>query len=156
MADVPVTEAMWKYLIHSPYLGPPALDSARTFVAPLLSAMRAAGPTTRTATAGCPATPPAGGRLPSRKGLHLMSTLLLGRWDDSGNLVITSSHQIEDGDQAAIDALVRAQDARTAWACEFDVDHHGDAVQRAYEEYVRDDDDADLIDDVQGFEPTTD
>lgn len=83
-----------------------------------------------------------------------MSTLLLGRWNHSGNLVITASHQIADGDQEAIDALVHAQADTSPWACAFDVDRHADAVQRAYEEYVRDDDDADLVDEAQGFEPT--
>lgn len=48
MADVPVTEAMWAYLIHSPYWSPPDIASARTFVTPLLSAVRAPEPTTRT------------------------------------------------------------------------------------------------------------
>jgi hypothetical protein len=83
-----------------------------------------------------------------------MSTLLLGHWDDRGRLVVTSSHQVTDGDQEAIDALVEGQTRSTAWACDFDVDSHRHAVQRAYEEYVRDDD-ADLVDEVQGFEPIT-
>lgn len=95
--------------------------------------------------------------VPEPKGPHhLMSTLLLGHWTHSGNLVITSSHQVEDGDQNAIDALVNGQTSKSSWACSFDVDSHQNAVQRAYEEYVRDDDDADLIDEVQGFEPVTD
>ncbi|MEU0110671.1 hypothetical protein ABZ313_35645 [Streptomyces sp. NPDC006251] len=87
-----------------------------------------------------------------------MSTLLLGRWDHGGNLVITESHQVEDGDQETIDALVADQDNadNMAWACDFDVDHHGDAVQRAYEEYVRDGGGVELIDEAEGFEPVTD
>ncbi|WP_371749275.1 hypothetical protein [Streptomyces sp. NBC_00280] len=94
--------------------------------------------------------------VPEPKGLHhLMSTLLLGHWTHSGNLVITSSHQVADGDQKAIDALVKGQTSKMAWVCAFDVDSHRNAVQRAYEEYVRDDDDADLIDEVQGVEPAT-
>ncbi|AWI32634.1 hypothetical protein [Streptomyces tirandamycinicus] len=87
-----------------------------------------------------------------------MSTLLLGRWDHGGNLVITESHQVEDGDQATIDALVEDQDDADsmAWSCAFDVDRHADAVQRAFEEYVRDGFDAEgLIDEVEGFEPVT-
>ncbi|MFJ8677353.1 hypothetical protein [Streptomyces sp. NPDC093589] len=86
-----------------------------------------------------------------------MSTLLLGRMDHGGTLVIEESHQIEDDDQDTIDALVVGQDNSDsmAWACEFDVDRHSDAVQRAYEEYVRDEGGR-LIDDVEGYEPATD
>ena len=43
-ADVPVTESMWHYLAHSPYWSPPALIAARTFVTPLLAALRAIEP----------------------------------------------------------------------------------------------------------------
>lgn len=94
--------------------------------------------------------------VPEPKGLHhLMSTLLVGHWTHSGNLVITSSHQVVDGVQKAIDVLVNGQTSTTAWACDFDVDSHRNAVQRAYEEYVRDDDDAELIDEFQGVEPAT-
>jgi hypothetical protein len=82
-----------------------------------------------------------------------MSTLLLGRWDHGGNLVIEESHQVEDGDQAAIDGLVDDQgDDGMAWACAFDVDSHSAAVQRAYDEYVRDQDGR-LIDEAEGFDP---
>ncbi|MEU0110672.1 hypothetical protein ABZ313_35650 [Streptomyces sp. NPDC006251] len=49
-ADVPVTDAMWEYLVHSPYWSPPAIEAARTFVAPLLTALRAAEPTSGPAT----------------------------------------------------------------------------------------------------------
>ncbi|MEU3501595.1 hypothetical protein ABZ726_12735 [Streptomyces hundungensis] len=92
-----------------------------------------------------------------------MPTLLLGRYTaefdtyDAGTLVITSSHQIEDGDQDAINALVAALgDDNMAWAAEFDVDSHKAAVQEAYEEYVRDGFDAEgLVDEVEHFEPTT-
>lgn len=44
MADVPVTEAMWAYLTHSSYWSAPALPAARTFIAPLLTALPAAEP----------------------------------------------------------------------------------------------------------------
>ena len=87
-----------------------------------------------------------------------MSTLLLGRWDHGGNLLIEESHQVADDDQEAIDALVEAQDNDDcmAWAAEFDVDSHTAAVQRAYEEYVRDGFGAEgLTDEVEGFEPQT-
>ncbi|MEU5476896.1 hypothetical protein [Streptomyces mirabilis] len=86
-----------------------------------------------------------------------MSTLLLGRWDHSGNLVIEESHKVEDGDQATIDGLVDDQDNSdsNAWSCEFDVDRHSDAVQSAYEEYVRDEGTR-LVDKAEGFEPNTD
>ncbi|MEJ8654669.1 hypothetical protein WKI65_43225 [Streptomyces sp. MS1.AVA.3] len=85
-----------------------------------------------------------------------MSTLLLGRWDWGGDLVIEESHQIEDGDAAA-DALVEGQDdeRNDAWACTFDVDRHSDAVQCAYEEYVAHEGTR-LIDEVDGYEPATD
>uniref|UniRef100_UPI003F496816 hypothetical protein n=1 Tax=Streptomyces sp. CA-136453 TaxID=3240050 RepID=UPI003F496816 len=87
-----------------------------------------------------------------------MSTLLLGRWDH-GTLLIEESHQVADDDQEAIDALVEAQDNddNLAWAATFDVDFHPAAVQRAYEEYVRDGFDAEgLVDEAEGFEPQTD
>ncbi|MGA5411638.1 hypothetical protein ACPCSC_30825 [Streptomyces lavendulocolor] len=85
-----------------------------------------------------------------------MSVLLLGRWDLGGNLVIEESHQIEDGDQATADALVDDQgdENNDAWAAEFDVDRHSDAIQRAYEEYVADEGTR-LIDEVEGHEPVT-
>lgn len=68
--------------------------------------------------------------------------------------MIEESHQVEDGDQAAIDALVEDQDDEhnDAWAVEFDVYGHRDAVQRAYEEYVADEGTR-LIDNVENFEP---
>ncbi|MEW2434387.1 hypothetical protein AB0952_09405 [Streptomyces caniferus] len=86
-----------------------------------------------------------------------MSTLLLGRWDSGGNLVIEESHQIEDGDQTAVCTLVDEQDNENndAWAGEFDVDRHRDAVQRAYEEYVAHEGTR-LIDEAEGHEPLTD
>ncbi|MEU1221314.1 hypothetical protein [Streptomyces microflavus] len=85
-----------------------------------------------------------------------MSTLLLGRWDGSGNLVINESHQIKNGDDDAAEALVNGQDDKRhdAWAAEFDVDRHSDAVQRAYEEYVAHEGTR-LIDEAEGFEPVT-
>lgn len=82
-----------------------------------------------------------------------MSILLLGRWDWGGNLRIDGSHEVVDGDQEEIDRLVDGQgDPNSAWAVEFLVDTHREAVQLAYEEYVADSDGG-LIDDVQGFEP---
>jgi hypothetical protein len=82
-----------------------------------------------------------------------VSTLLIGRRDGDQTLTITESHQVEDGDQVAIDALVGPAFAAGAnWAYEYDVDRHSDAVQRAYEEAVRDYG-AQLIDDVEGHEP---
>ncbi|MGW7196171.1 hypothetical protein [Streptomyces chryseus] len=85
-----------------------------------------------------------------------MSTLLIGLWDDDTTLTITESHQVEDGDQVAIDALVQpAFDSGEAnWAWEYDVDRHSDAVQRAYEEAARDVG-ALLVDEAEGFEPDT-
>ncbi|MFD3422617.1 hypothetical protein [Streptomyces decoyicus] len=86
-----------------------------------------------------------------------MFTLLLGRWDHGGNLVIEESHQILVVDQATAEALVDDQDNENcdAWACAFDVDRHSDAVQRAYEEYVAHEGTR-LIDEAEGFEPVTD
>ncbi|MFI7089488.1 hypothetical protein ACIBUR_38620 [Streptomyces anulatus] len=83
-----------------------------------------------------------------------MSTLLIGRWDrDQTALSITESHQIQDGDQAAIKALVEAAEADGGnWGCTFDVDRHRIAVQRAYEEFAQPLD-AEVIDDVEGYEP---
>ncbi|MGX5183368.1 hypothetical protein ACWKT5_11260 [Streptomyces avermitilis] len=83
-----------------------------------------------------------------------MSTLLLGRWDHGGNLVIEESHQVEDGDQDTIDGLVDDQDNDDgmAWACAFDVGSHSAAVQRAYDESVRDQGGR-LIDEAEGFDP---
>ncbi|MBK3629045.1 hypothetical protein JHN59_30325 [Streptomyces sp. MBT49] len=47
-----------------------------------------------------------------------MSTLLIGCWSkDRVTLSITASHQVADGDQAAIDALTRPAFAQGAnWA----------------------------------------
>ncbi|WP_328373493.1 hypothetical protein OG800_50405 (plasmid) [Streptomyces sp. NBC_00445] len=86
-----------------------------------------------------------------------MAVLLIGRWDDAEtSLTITDSHQIEDGDQAAIDLLFgEALDAGDSdWACAYDVDQHHDAVQRAYEEHAQPFG-AVVQDDAEGFEPTT-
>ncbi|MCL3998975.1 hypothetical protein [Streptomyces lavenduligriseus] len=83
-----------------------------------------------------------------------MSTLLIGCWSKDGTVLsITASHQVADGDQAALNALTRPAFANGAnWACEFDVDNHRHAVQRAYEEFARDDDT--WVDDtVDHFEP---
>ncbi|MDX3210762.1 hypothetical protein [Streptomyces scabiei] len=85
-----------------------------------------------------------------------MSTLLIGRWSkDNTTLSITASHPIDDEDQAAVDALTRPAFANGAnWACAFPVDTHRHAVQRAYEEFARDDD-AWLDDTVEHVEPVT-
>lgn len=84
-----------------------------------------------------------------------MSVLLIGRWD-SNSLTITESHQTEDGDQDAIDRLVAAAIPATGanWACEYPVDNHAVAVQRAYEERVRAED-GELIDEAEGFTAST-
>lgn len=82
-----------------------------------------------------------------------MSTLLIGSWTDEHTLTVTESHQVPNGDQEAIGALVAAArdaDPEMDWACEFPVDAHRDAVQRAYEEFARDDD-ADVVDDVEHY-----
>ncbi|MFE4512597.1 hypothetical protein ACFRMQ_00145 [Kitasatospora sp. NPDC056783] len=86
-----------------------------------------------------------------------MSIVLLGRWDSDNTLTITGSQRIDDGDQAAFAALVEeaAEHDGAHWACELDVDHHREAIQRAYDEYVSDDAGATLIDDVEGCEPDT-
>ncbi|MFJ5850857.1 hypothetical protein [Streptomyces sp. NPDC092903] len=103
-----------------------------------------ATPGARRATAG----PRAAEREPD------ISTLLIGFWStDRATLTITASHQVADGDQSAIDALNRRAFANGAhWACEFHVDEHRRAVQRAYDEYARDDD-AVVEDDVEGCTP---
>ncbi|MFD9484121.1 hypothetical protein [Streptomyces sp. NPDC059991] len=88
-----------------------------------------------------------------------MSTVLYGFWDWAGDLTVTHSHTIQDGDsdsdgdREAIDAVIAALPAN-AWACTFPVDTHSEAVQRAYEEYCRDEEGR-LIDEVHGFEPVT-
>jgi len=84
------------------------------------------------------------------------STLLIGHWSEGPSLTITESHQVEDGDQAAIDALTApAFAAGSDWACEFPDHRHRHAVQLAYERYARDED-VELVDDVEGVEPDTD
>nr|BEK71338.1 hypothetical protein KPHV_85650 [Kitasatospora purpeofusca] len=85
-----------------------------------------------------------------------MLTVLLGRWDTDETLTITGSEQIDDGDQDAIDALVaRAADYDDAdWVCTFPTGRHSEAVQLAYEQFIRDQD-ADLVDDVWGHLPMT-
>jgi len=83
-----------------------------------------------------------------------MAILLLGRYDHGGTLHIEESLTFPDDDQESIGAVVAEQDNEDgmAWACSFAVDRHADAVQEAYEEYVRDEA-GDLVDDVEGFEP---
>ncbi|MEU5137747.1 hypothetical protein [Streptomyces californicus] len=84
-----------------------------------------------------------------------MSTLLIGCWpQDRATVPLTASHRVDSGGQATVDALT--QSAFTDgpnWACVFDVDAHSHAVQRAYEEFARDD--AAIEDDVEGFTPET-
>ncbi|GAA3087309.1 hypothetical protein GCM10020000_87670 [Streptomyces olivoverticillatus] len=82
-----------------------------------------------------------------------MAVVLIGRWSGDGDLVVEESHAVEDGDRAGIDALVLPRaSADGFWACEFLVDRHSDAVQRAYEEFARDAG-AGVVDEVEGFEP---
>ncbi|WP_330335650.1 hypothetical protein OHS33_39115 (plasmid) [Streptomyces sp. NBC_00536] len=72
-----------------------------------------------------------------------METLLLGRWDHGGNLVIEESHLFEDAaaDAAAMQALVDGQDDEDgmAWADAYPTTHL-EAIQAAYEEYVHEED----------------
>ncbi|MFE5923161.1 hypothetical protein [Streptomyces sp. NPDC056468] len=82
-----------------------------------------------------------------------MSILLIGRWTWAGHLEITESHTVEDGDKDAIRELIQGHDIGELFAAEFLVDSHKNAIQRAYEVYVADDDEAELIDEVEGFEP---
>ncbi|MEU5430802.1 hypothetical protein AB0H73_35090 [Streptomyces olivoreticuli] len=82
-----------------------------------------------------------------------MAVALIGRWNGDGDLVIEESHAVEDGDRAGIDALVLPHTGTDGfWACEFLVDRHSDAVQRAYEEFARDEG-GDVVDEAEGFEP---
>lgn len=80
-----------------------------------------------------------------------MSILLLGRWDESGNLTIEESHVVASDDQDTINELVNAQDNEDnmAWATSFEVDTHKEAVVEAYETYVRDS--GSLLDEAAGF-----
>ncbi|MFI5986901.1 hypothetical protein ACIBEA_39320 [Streptomyces sp. NPDC051555] len=82
-----------------------------------------------------------------------MNTLLIGRLSRS-TLTITESHSVTD-DQDAIDALTGPAFADGAdWAVVFDVTHHRDAVQRAYEEYAQPDG-AVVEDEVWDVQPVT-
>lgn len=84
-----------------------------------------------------------------------MATMVI--WTDDGTtLTIIDSHQVEDGDQDAIDELFEDAAIRDGAdnGCAFDVDRHCDAVQRTYEEYARPFGRV-LVDDVEGHEPTT-
>ena len=86
-----------------------------------------------------------------------MSTLLIGHWDGD-DLLITGSYQVRDGDQETIDNLVAGVERETGgldlWAVEFDVSSHREAVQRTYDEYIRDLANQ-LLDEVEDFEPNT-
>lgn len=78
--------------------------------------------------------------------------LLMGRWDDGGNLHIESSDEFPDSTpEKELDDLVDEQDNEDnmAWAASFLVDGHTRAVQEAYETYVKDEGGS-LIDDVWG------
>ncbi|MFE9679341.1 hypothetical protein ACFYO5_35385 [Streptomyces sp. NPDC006259] len=77
-----------------------------------------------------------------------MSVLLIGRWD-AETLEIEESHTVGDGDQEAIDALL-SERSGSWWACEYLVDRHSDAVQRAHEELACG---QHLVDEAEGFEP---
>ncbi|MFF9074553.1 hypothetical protein ACF1A9_19955 [Streptomyces sp. NPDC014872] len=79
-----------------------------------------------------------------------MSVLLIGRWD-AETLEIEESHTVSDGDQEAIDALLSGR-AGDWWSCEYLVDRHRDAVQRAYEELAPGEY---LVDEAEGFDPTS-
>ena len=65
-----------------------------------------------------------------------MQTLLLGRWNNNGDLVITESHQTDD--QAEIDERVAWQNDALgmAWAASFETDDHDEALATAYGEYI--------------------
>ncbi|MEU6462211.1 hypothetical protein [Streptomyces sp. NPDC046976] len=82
-----------------------------------------------------------------------MSVLLIGRWD-GGTLTVTESHKVADGDQQAVNALLDRDDRAELWAREYLVDRHDDAVQRAYEEQIIPGSGEDLVDDVEGYDPT--
>ncbi|WP_033819365.1 hypothetical protein [Kitasatospora sp. MBT63] len=84
-----------------------------------------------------------------------MLTALIGRWDTDGTLTITGSEQLNEGDQAALDSLVeRAADYDGAdWVCTFPTSRHTEAIQLAYEQFIRGED-AELVDDTWGHTPT--
>ena len=76
----------------------------------------------------------------------------MGRWDHGGNLHIESSKEFpDDTPDETLDALADEDDNEDgmAWAASFLVDTHRDALQEAYETYVKDDGGS-LIDDVDG------
>ncbi|MGW2109931.1 hypothetical protein [Streptomyces sp. NPDC001948] len=81
-----------------------------------------------------------------------MSVLLIGNWDGPV-LTITASYTVTTGDQAAIDDLLDNHPDH-GWAYEFLVDRHAEAIQLAYDQEVGPDPRGDLVDDVEGFEPT--
>ncbi|MEU7228855.1 hypothetical protein [Streptomyces chrestomyceticus] len=84
-----------------------------------------------------------------------MATLLI--WtDDGATLTVIDAHQVEDGDQAAIDALFEdaAEHDGADNACAWDVDWHSHAVDALYEEYARPFG-LTVVDDVEGYEPNT-
>ncbi|MEU0744212.1 hypothetical protein [Streptomyces sp. NPDC006134] len=83
-----------------------------------------------------------------------MSILLTGHRTWAGRLETPESPAVADGDQDAIRDLVQGYDIGEMFAVEFHVDSHKDAIQRAYEIYVAADE-AELIDEVEGFEPAT-
>ncbi|MEE1838179.1 hypothetical protein [Streptomyces sp. SP17KL33] len=85
-----------------------------------------------------------------------MSILLLGHYDHGGTLVVTESLEFEDDDEESMAAESEKHygGRDTAWACSFAVDRHSDAVQRAYDEYVRGSGDG-FLDEAEGFEPDT-
>ncbi|MFJ4680534.1 hypothetical protein [Kitasatospora sp. NPDC088783] len=80
-----------------------------------------------------------------------MSILLYGHWTATGDLEITGSVRLRDGDQEAIDALVADRVGDDGWACEYLVDRHREAVQLAHEELA--DGTTCVVDEVEGYEP---
>ncbi|MFJ6437852.1 hypothetical protein [Streptomyces sp. NPDC091416] len=77
-----------------------------------------------------------------------MSVVLIGRWD-AETLEIEESHAVRDGDLEAIGALLSGRSG-IWWSCEYLVDRHRDAVQRAYENLAPG---QVLVDEVEGFDP---
>lgn len=82
-----------------------------------------------------------------------MSILLLGYWNDGGDLIVYRSLTVSTDDQATIDKHVNGQTRPSPWAATFEVDTHEAAVQEAYETYVQADKDDRLFDTAHGFVP---
>jgi len=82
-----------------------------------------------------------------------VSILLIGRWCWGGDLHVTASRRIKDGDVNTVEALIAPLRA-DEWSGEYDVDTHDEAVRCAFEEYARGND-ADLVDEVGRVESGT-